>query len=294
MNPQERKHFVILVHHGSSKVTRRALSLLAGCHMPPDKIIVIDHAKQPFSAAPHSSCRITRPQQNGGYAAGVNVGLGILISLNVKEHDIVTVANNDIKVNPLTLQRLRKWWQDNPADALLGVSTTENNKTFSGGGHVDLLTGRTHLHDEAFPAAAKDFSEARAKLDYIHGAFFSAPYRVFMKTKGLPEQYFLYWEDVLFSQKVKQAGILLLTTNTITVTHQQPRHNKNSSDHLYYLVRNGALFLEKETPFLWRQYWWLLNRLRLLYHSLKPNHNATVKTALRDAIRGITGPRIQS
>ena len=85
MNPQERKHFVILVHHGSSKVTRRALSLLAGCHMPPDKIIVIDHAKQPFSAAPHSSCRITRPQQNGGYAAGVNVGLGILISLNVKK-----------------------------------------------------------------------------------------------------------------------------------------------------------------------------------------------------------------
>lgn len=290
MNPQKRKHFVILVHHGNLKRTKRALSSLINCHLPPDKIIIIDHAEKPYRTMHHSSCHIIRPQRNNGYASGINLGLGILVSMNIKEHDIVIVANNDIVVSPLALQQLRKWWQANPSDALLGVSIVENNQILSGDGHVDLLTGRTHLHTKASVAAAKHFSISGAKLNYIHGTFFSAPYRVFMQTKGLPEHYFLYWEDVLFSQKIKQAGIPLLTTSTVTITHRQHKHHKDSRDHLYYLVRNGAMFLE-ETPPPWRQYWWLFNRLRLLYHTLKPSRNSTVKLALRDAIRGVTGPR---
>ena len=287
MNPQRRKHFVILVHHGNPKQTNQALSSLLSCHLPPDKVIVIDHAKKPYHATQHDSCHIIRPQQNKGYAAGINTGLGMLISLNIKERDIVIVANNDIKVRPRALQQLRQWWQDNPADALLGVSIIENSQTLSGDGHIDLLTGRTHLHPEAATTKVKDFS----KLNYIHGAFFSAPYRVFMQTKGLPEHYFLYWEDVLFSRRVKQTGIPLLTTSAVTVTHQQHKHSKGNRDHLYYLVRNGALFLEKETSPLWRRYWWLANRLRFLYHTFKSRRNPTVKLALRDAIRGTAGPK---
>lgn len=313
MNPQRRKHFAILVHHGNSKRTHRALSSLIDCPLPPDKIIIIDHAKQPYRAAHHNSCRVIRPQQNNGYAAGINIGLGILISLNIKEHDIVIVTNNDIIVSPLALQQLRKWWQDNPADALLGTSIMENSQTLAGDGHVNLLTGRTHLHPlsqdaptarpgrnvkRAPPTAPASAERRRAGrpgcVEYIHGAFFSAPYRVFMRTKGLPEHYFLYWEDVLFSQRVKQAGIPLFTTNTVTVTHQQRKHSKDSRDHLYYLVRNGALFLAEETSLPWRQYWRLSNRLRLLYHTLKPHCNPIVKLALRDAIRGVTGPRTKT
>jgi GT2 family glycosyltransferase len=288
MNPQRRKHFVILVHYGNAKQTDQALLSLVNCTLPPDKIIVIDHAKKAYHNTQHETYHIVRPQQNKGYAAGVNMGLGILISLNIKEHDIVIVANNDIKIGSHSLQQLTQWWRDNPADALLGVSIIENKKTLSGGGHVNLLSGRTHLHPKSSLVANRGFS----KLNYIHGAFLSAPYRVFMKTKGMPEQYFLYWEDVLFSRRIRQLGIPLLTTDSIVVTHQQHKHNKENSDHLYYLVRNGALFLEKETSFPWRKYWWLLNRLRFIYHSLRFHRNSIVKLALRDAIQGVTGPRI--
>lgn len=290
MNPQRRKHFVILVHHGSQKRTREALSSFLDCQMPPDKIIVIDHAKQPYHATQHDLCHIIRPQQNNGYAAGINIGLGVLIALSVEEDDIIIVANNDITVDPLALQKLRKWWQDNPADALLGTGIREDGKTLSGTRCVDLLTGRTHLHSKDSSVVVKSTSRFNTKLNYIHGAFFSAPYKVFLQAKGMPESYFLYWEDVLFSHKVKQAGVPLLTTDIINITHQQHKNKKVSRDHLYYLVRNGALFLEKETPTPWRQYWWIFNRLRFIYHTIRSHRDPVVKLALRDAIRGVTGP----
>ncbi|MFH1354252.1 MAG: glycosyltransferase family 2 protein [bacterium] len=272
MCPQTRKYYTIIVHYGSSGSTNAALASLANCQLPPDDIIVVDNARQLYNSPENVKHRLIRPGRNTGYAGGINTGIGALASRGAAEDDIVVVMNNDISIPSGAFRKLRKWWQTHPADSLLGVS----------GGHINLRTGRTYPHQPASRAH---------HLGYIDGAFLAAPYSVFLKTKGFPGHYFMYWEDALFSTRVRRLGLPLRIIPDTQLHHQSFSDTDKNSDKLYYLVRNGALFLEQETPLPWRLYWYLANRARLVYHTTRPHGSPIVRRALFDAVRGITGPR---
>lgn len=274
MYPQTRKYYVILVHYGDPDQTHKTLTSLINCQLPPHDIIVVDHARLPYFSQNSIACHLIRPQRNTGYAGGINIGLGALISRGISENDIVVVMNNDVIVGPAAFRQLRHYWHSCSGHAILGAA----------GGHVNLLTGRTCPGQ---PASRPHH------LPYLDGAFLSAPLSVFMRTKGLPEQYFMYWEDALFSARARRRGLPLQTLPTIQVRHQSAAGSQPSGDKLYYLVRNGALFLEQETPPPWRLYWYFANRARLVYHAIRRHRPPAVRRALLDAVRGKTGPRLK-
>lgn len=273
MIPQNRRYFIIIVHYGEPPSTDRAVASLINNSINPNTIVVIDHAERPYQASDH--VRVIRPERNRGYGAGLNMGLGILLTTDISRNDIVVCMNNDVSLSGDGIRQLRQWWQQRSENAIIGAV----------GGVVNLLNGRTRV--------TKTLQDARHELSYIDGFFLAAPYHVLLKLKGFPEQYFLYWEDILFSQRAKQAGIPLRLVSHLGIIHSNKQFTKPSGDHLYYLVRNGALFLERETSFLWRRFWWLKNRLRFIYHSLRPGHDQTkiICQALRDAIKGLGGQK---
>ncbi|MBI4022217.1 MAG: glycosyltransferase family 2 protein [Candidatus Andersenbacteria bacterium] len=278
MNPQNRKYYVILVHYKNEQATHQALHALRTCAAPPDEIIIIDHAEHPFQYEA-SPTIVVRRNHNTGYAGGINSGLSILLSRHVQGHDIIVAMNNDVTVYPDTFQELRRWWDVHPSPALLGVVTEEPHGTVSGLSYINLLTGRSQL-----------YSRPRCALPYIHGAFFTAPFELFMCARGLPEHYFLYWEDAAFSARVRALRLPLQAAPRVRVAHHASAAPPRGAP-LYYLVRNGALFLERATPAPWRLSWWLLNRLRLIYHLLHSGSDRHVKRALFDAVRRRLGPR---
>lgn len=276
MNPQTRKYYIIIVHHGPPAITQRALDALAKSTALPEKVIVVDQAARPLTAT-GSNLHLLRPGRNSGYAAGLNTGLRALASLSARPTDIVLMMNNDVLLAPRALSTLKKWWQHNPGDCLASGISTENNQTINTLSHVNLITGRARIG-----SPPNLFS-----LPYIHGAFFAAPLKIFLQTKGLPEQYFLYWEDIAFSQMLSRQNIPLKIVPGVLARHQTaPATN---GDKLYYLVRNGAYFLSHEAPFLWTYYWRSLNRLRARYH--RWSGQPVVAQALADARRGRLGPR---
>lgn len=280
MNPQARKLFFIVVHHGQEADTAAALESLYAGAVVPDGTLVIDHGATPYEA-PDPRVRVIRPRTNAGYAGGINLGLGALISLNAKASDIVVCMNNDVVVRPDTVAALARWWEQHPQPALVGVVSHERGTTVYGGGSISLWTGRSRL-----------FTDRRAPHGsvlhptYIHGACMSAPYALFLRLKGLPEEYFQYWEDAAFSQRVRRLGFPLHVASSVVVFHQ-PAATLSSSRRTYFLVRGGALFLERETPWGIRHLWWALNRVRLLYHRSRAGEQAKlVARALADAHRG--------
>ncbi|HLD25803.1 MAG TPA: glycosyltransferase [Candidatus Andersenbacteria bacterium] len=277
MNPQIRKQYVVIVHFGSPATTRAALAALDQSTSPADNIVIIDHAQQPLKAL---SRTIIRPPGNRGYAGGINCGLGALLSLGATESDIVTVMNNDLIVAESALAEVAAWWRQHPGDQLVGAAIDENAQQITTLSSVNLFTGRAQIGHRPH----------RFTLPYLHGAFLSAPYQVFLRLQGLPEQYFMYWEDVLFSRRLTQQGIPLRVNPRVHVRHQTTSASAAAPDKVYYLVRNGALFLAHETPQPWRAYWRLANTLRWVYHRIR-GRSAVVTLALRDARDGITGPR---
>lgn len=282
MNPHSRHCFVILVHHADAAHTRRAVDELLAGSLRPTRVIVVDHGPVPYGEAGHDRVSVIRPEHNGGYGAGINVGLGVLLVQGAERNDIVVGMNDTVHVYPDTLAELLAWFTNHPEPALVGGVVEERGEVVYGGGYVSRWTGRAHLCPD------RDVWDRRG--EYIHGAFFAAPYVVLIANHGWPEDYFLYGEDVLFSWQVQRAGVGLYVAADVRVRHVADGSPQYRDQHLYYLVRNGALFMEHETAWPIRVLWWGWNRGRRVYHTLRRGQQArVVQRALTDATRGVTG-----
>lgn len=290
MFPHPPKQYVIIVHHGPQQQLDQALNALWEGKTEPAHIIVVDHGAEPMKENKHPKTTITRPKSNNGYAAGIKQGLKELKKHPVAPKDCVIVMNSDVRVHPNTVADLRRWWQRNPENALVGIPVREKNEKTTGKGWVNLWTGRTEYHDADGTAEAS--KESPWHIPYIHGACFSATYEVFEQMKELPEDYFLYWEDVHMSTHMRKNKVPLRTVATMHVEHGDNKTTTMREQQQYYLVRNGAYYLEKHAPQPWRAVWWLKNRGRLVFHALsKSRNNEIVQEALKDAIQGKRGKK---
>ena len=277
MNPHNQQLFVLIVHYGDEAITRQALASLKRSTTQPSLIIVIDHGRTPLVVSPDPTIQVVRPSSGGGYAAGVNFGLGFLLHRQSQANDVVVVMNNDVEVYPDTLAHLLTAWRSIGTPSLIGVQVEERGVVVHGGGSVNKLTGRATLRETSGGA-----------LQYIHGAFIAAPYAVWLKLQGLPSHYYMYWEDVLLGRRARVLRIPLQYLPTVIVKHHTG--DKTSAQQHYYLIRNGALFMQQELPIPIRWWWVIYNRLRYFYHLLcsGPRHRRTAR-ALRDALMGKTG-----
>jgi GT2 family glycosyltransferase len=267
MIPQIRKYFVITVHFGPPNTTDKLLHSLAGNTELPDKVIVVDHALEPYKPPVVSmNIQTIRPERNEGYAAGINLAFGTLLSQSTGADDIVICLNNDVVVEKDTIKNIKEWWQAHSAPVLAGSTA----------GILNLLTGRSVLTSH-MPSHVPWWQSV-----YMHGACMIAPLKICLDAKALPESFFLYWEDVAFSRAIQKLGYKLMIIPGITLSHPDAR--QVGSDQLFYLVRNGAWYLEHKLNFLGRVYWYLVNRLRYVYHSARGHKQ--IKAALRAAREG--------
>ena len=269
---------VLVVHYGDPPTTQSALAALQASTRQPESVLVVDHAAEPFPE--QDGVELIRPKGNAGYGAGINIGLGALLGHGVSENDIVVAMNNDAIVSPHALADLMEWWEAHPQPALAGPV----------GGAVNLLTGRSHIARQSDRAGNGPLRATLHTVPYLHGSFLAAPYAVWSKLKGFPEQPFLYWEDVLLAARAEACRVPLHVLSQVAVEHPRDALAQPSDDQLYYLVRNGARFLERATPLPWRPWWWVMNRLRYQYHAHQPRHR-TVAAALRDTLANKVGRR---
>lgn len=277
MNPQIPQFFVILVHYGEQKLLTEALVAIHQSTVVPHSVIVVDQAEQPLAGLQQEGLTITRPDVNLGYAAGVAAGLAQLVE-RASENDVVVVMNNDVLVHPPTFEKLLQYMQQPTDDALVGVCVREGERTVYGGGHVNKLTGRATLH-----------YNSHQPIDYVHGACFAARYKV-LRAHSIPQENFLYWEDVQLSWQLSHQGVRLRVANDAYVTHRVNDASALTAQQVYYLVRNGAYFLEHGLSEPWRVWWHGINILRRAYHSLHFTPiSPVVARALRDAQRGQRG-----
>lgn len=268
MIPQKRKYFVATVHYGDPSVTNRLLSSLEGSSQVPDKVVVVNNSDQQYSYPSQTvDIQIVQPKENRGYAGGLTIALGVLVAGGAVAPDIVICLNNDVLVGRDTIKKIRQWIEKNPSPALIGIKS----------GITNLFTGRARLVKNHLP------SPTWYETIYIHGTCLIAPLKLFLDAKTLPEQFFMYWEDVAFSAAVVQVGYSLHLLDNLEISHDDKKTVTPSQT--YYLVRNGAWYLEHATnPIYWRWYWRAKNYFRRLYHT-----TPVMKQALEDAHKGILG-----
>lgn len=192
---------VIIVTYCSGDVIGACLDSLLASDGPGLDIIVVDNASPDDTAAcvnqrsaargPHSLTLIHAPS-NGGYAAGVNLGLA-----QASSAPFVWILNPDCVVLPQTPARLLSHANSTPAFSLMGGRTlyaAQPCRIQSDGGRIDRWTGVCRLVNRG---CAQDTSAPdAASLDFISGAHMLAS-RAFLDRAGpLEEGFFLYYEEV--------------------------------------------------------------------------------------------------
>jgi len=261
-NPHIPHYFALIVHYGPIDVTQRTVQNLLKNASCPVTTIIIDHGSEPYPQA--AGVAVIRPAHNGGYGKGINTGLEAVSKYNPSDSDIVIVMNNDVVV---------------PGSAFSILSRLESGIVGAEGARIHPFTGR---------ASAKE----RWGYPYLEGFFLAARYSTWKQLHGISEQYFLYWEDAAVSFRARKMGIPFRAIPGLGVHHTYSKQLP-AGDKLFYLVRNGALFLEKELAWPLRLYWHALNRVRYVYHryiSTDPRASV-IAEALRAARAGQWGQR---
>lgn len=262
-SPQKRDIFVIFVHFGSIEKTNMAVAsaLAAGCGS--ERIIVVDHSPSSYTSL--DPIAIVRPAENKGYSSGLRAGIQQAGRMGAKDSDICILLNNDAVLSSDALRTVQVWWDES------GSPTTLAGASW---GALSLISGRA---DVTGTVRKEDFFTP----PYIHGCCMVLEYG-FAQHIPFYEDFFMYWEDVAISMRVRAIGGTLAVIPNLSVLHDDVI-SRLSPDKMYYLVRNGAYVLERLAPFAWRVSWYAKNTLRAFYHIVMGNKHSGIVRALRDA-----------
>lgn len=275
MLPHPPRCSVIMVHYGDPRVTQKALVALWAGVQPPARVIIIDHAERPLVLLPRPQQDVIRPATNAGYAGGLNIGLGMIFASRPHGRDIVVGMNNDVFVSAASLHVLVEHLWQHTEPVFIGARW----------GVVNPLTGRSALR----PTGSSE-RPSPTTLPYIDGAFLAAPWLAWWKLQKVPDDYFMYWEDSALYNRIRQLNIRVQVLPNLRLEHADTTTSAPVDWHTYYLVRNGAHYMQTSTSWPIRGWWRLYNPMRYLYHVVHGGpQSRLIRRALGDALRGVRG-----
>ena len=221
-----------------------------------------DNSFQKFEKAYKDNHKITllKTKSNLGYAGGNNFAIKKAL---LKNFDYILIANNDILVSPDFLEKLLESGQKNPNSILFPkiyfapgyeyhqdrYQKNELGKViWALGGKIDW--NNVYASNIAIDEVDKgQYDQKDFKIDFISGCCLLVPSSVFKNIGLFDDKYFLYLEDVDFSQRAKKSGYKLLLVSDSIIWHLNSASSSPDS-HLqnYFITRNRLLFGYKYAP----------------------------------------------
>ena len=160
-------------------------------------------------AFPHLN--ILQTGRNLGFAGGINVGIHHAIE---KGADFVWLLTNDLHPAPAALMRLVERAQADPRIGAVGGVIADGARPGKihiwGGGWINLWSGFYGQHRAPVPAR---------KIDYLTGGGLLLRGDALREVGLLDGRFFLYWEDVDISFRLRRAGWKLAVAPAAVVYH---------------------------------------------------------------------------
>jgi GT2 family glycosyltransferase len=244
--PAERIAAVVLnwCAYGQS---RACVDRLASSDYPDLVTIVVDNAspdgsgeqlKRELPTATHIAAG-----RNLGYAGGNNLGIARARELGA---DLVLLLNPDVEVARDCVSALARTLLAEPRAALVApkVIHAEDGSVGAVGGEVDWLLAeprqRGHLERDA-----GQFSGV-TEVEFAPGTLVLCRMRAIAEVGPIPDEYFLYFEDVDWSLRFRAAGWRVLADPSAVGVHRESSSvGRESPLKSYYYVRNNLHFIDR-------------------------------------------------
>lgn len=192
----------------------------------------------------YPAIRVVASCENLGYAAGNNLAIEIALGSRA---DFVWLLNPDTTVEATTLEAMLQDARLHPEAGLFGPRVLYGGSrppTISSDGgriHPDRGGAAENIND-GVPAGAVE-PVGSYEVDYVTGSSLLVRTAVFEDVGLLPEDYFLYFEEVAFAQRARSAGWSARVDPRATVHHYKRSFGEvPAAYYIYYYIRGRLLF----------------------------------------------------
>lgn len=237
------KVVVIIVIWNGIEDTLECLRSLELDLYPNKEIIIVDNASTDGSAArirkEGFNVRILRSERNLGFTGGNNLGLSEAERSGAK---YAFLLNNDTTVEPATISHLVKV-SESRMDAgavspLMHYYDAPEEPWFSGA-ELRLTRGEAN---HVFPLP----QDVPYETEWLSGCAVLVRMVVVSQIGGFDNRFYLTWEDVDWSLRMRKAGWSLLVVTETRILHKGGRSGaKLTGVQSYYAVRNSLLLAAK-------------------------------------------------
>lgn len=205
----------VVVHYDSHDSLRVTLNNLNE-HFNRDHIIVIDNSSSLEGEGLDMLATIVDDGQNRGYAGGVNRGFEY-VSTRLAEVSEVLVCTHEAVLDSNALNEMLTTAESYPEGHVVGPQLVTSDGS---NGHKIWSNGGGLRPPFFYPKHNTEDSLTGVRtVDWVDGAAFLIDVNTWKRLSGVPEEFFMYMEDVALGLKCKQIGVPVLV-NLAARVHQ--------------------------------------------------------------------------
>ena len=239
---------IITVNYKQEKVTCELLKSIAKLNYPNLEVIAIDNESDVDNCVLyrlHYPNTITlQSETNLGFAGANNLGIKIATG------DYLFFLNNDTEVSEGTIESLISVFKRSKVGAVCPVIKyydKPNSIQYAGFTPIHPITGRNKMIREL----PKDKTLKTGTTPYFHGAAVMVRREVLKQVGKMSEDYFLYYEELDWSQQFIKADLEIRVDYASFVLHKESiSTGKASPLKTYYQTKNRLLFMKRNSALL--------------------------------------------
>lgn len=244
-----KKVYIVVLNYKNLEDTLACLDALRKVTYNDYHIVVVDNDSQDGSyeyLIEHATdCQVIQSGENRGYAAGNNIGIRYALE---HQTDYVCILNNDVETEPDFLTKLVQYMESAPDVGMAGpvvYEFTRRDIVQSAGFSISMVKGITHPLWKG--KNRRDIQKEQVRFcDGLSGTCLLVRREALEKAGLIPENYFLFFEEMEWCLKVRKCGYRLATVFPAGVYHKgSATLKKTGTLSRYYMARNRVLFVRR-------------------------------------------------
>ena len=245
-----KKVSVITVNFNQPKVTEELLLSIPYTNTNLEIIVVDNGSRADLPTgwqASYPGVKFIRSENNLGFAGGNNLGI------NAATGDYLFLVNNDTEFTPGLVEKLVEVLEAHPG---VGVISPKIKYFYNQG--LMQYAGYTQMNYYTCANSCKGLREPdKGQYDHIcgptaycHGAALMVRKEAIAKAGLMHENYFLYYEELDWCERIKRAGYQAWVCTDALIYHKESISvGKKSRLKEYFMNRNRILFTRQNAPF---------------------------------------------
>lgn len=218
------------------------------------EVIVVDNASREDEASVISErypqVKVIRSNKNLGFAGGNNLGIKAALGdyLFFVNNDTLFFRGTRCEVQGAGINSLIERLKSNPHIGAVcpKIRFAWDDAPIQFAGYTPLSSITIRNHPIGFGESDKGQYNKAHPTPYAHGAAMMVKKEVIEKAGLMPEDYFLYYEELDWSMMMRRAGYEIWYEPTFTIFHKESQATgQNSPLRTFYITRNRLLFAKR-------------------------------------------------